>query len=367
VSPQKQMTLQSPIGAEMSLDGRRYINFGGSSYLGLACKPEILEVGADTLRTTGAGYQFPWFFSMVTRAHQQVVQEAATFFGSASAVYLPGGYHFGFAALAALRSRFSSIFFDEVAHYSLREAIAASGLRNFSFRHLDAADLGTALEQHLRAGERPLVVTDGLYSSLGEIAPLEELAQAMRPYDGRLLVDESHSFGVLGALGRGACERYRISAEEAIIGGSMNKAFGVTGGLIPASEADADALRETPVGRGASPGLAASAAMCAFSLKYVREHPQLLQQLRVNVRRVKEGLRRLGLEVGINEAPIAGFTAGGASDMEKLQARLLAEGIFVPHLSYIGAGSSGVMRCGIFADHTEEHIGRLLESLGRLL
>src|SRR5690606_31879147 len=106
------------------------------------------------------------------------------------------------------------------------------------------------------------VATDGMFSTLGEIAPLRALWQAVQPYDGRLLVDESHSFGVLGAHGRGAVEHHDMPRSVALSGGSLGKAFGTCGGIIPASAMEVAACRGTPVGRGASAGLPAAAAMC---------------------------------------------------------------------------------------------------------
>jgi len=202
-------TIESPVCAEIVVDGRRYINFGGSSYLGLSARPEIVEAGAIALRLCGSGYQFARHYEIATFAHQQVESEAARFFDSEAALYLVGGYYFGLVAIAALRERFSAIFFDERVHHSIREAIAASGLPNHAFRHLDAEDLERQLRRHVHANDKPLVATDGLFSTFGEIAPLDELAHVLTPYGGRLLVDESHSFGVLGI---GVAERASITA-----------------------------------------------------------------------------------------------------------------------------------------------------------
>jgi 7-keto-8-aminopelargonate synthetase-like enzyme len=118
---------------------------------------------------------------------------------------------------------------------------------------------------------------------------------------------------------------------------------------------------------GASTGVPAAAAMCAASLKYVSEHPELLLRLRANTAHLKSGLRSLGLLVpGDDVAPIAAFALPGRS-MPALQAELMSQGIFVYHSSYIGAGSGGVIRCGVFADHTSEHIDTLLRALRQLL
>jgi 8-amino-7-oxononanoate synthase len=360
-------TLESAVGAEIVIDSRRYINFGGSSYLGLSGNPEILEAGMSALRQCGSGAPLARFHRVLTRAHQDVESEACDFFSSPAALYLASGYFFGLVSMAALRGQFDTIFFDEFSHHSLREAIAASGLTNHAFRHLDAEDLRARLKEHLRAGARPLVATDGLFSTLGEIAPLDELASAIAPYDGRLLVDESHAFGVLGALGRGAAEHHCIPPSLVLVGGSLGKAFGTCGGIVPASEDDVRAFRTTPGIRGASVGLPAAAAMCARSLNYVRRHPELLQRLRDNVAYMKARLRKIGLEVGDSIAPVAAFRTRANRSPAALKDALLAEGIFVFHSSYIGAGADGVIRCGIFADHTHEHIDALVGALRALL
>src|SRR5688572_30100476 len=121
-------TVESPLNAQIVIDGRAYINFGGSSYLGLSGNKQILEAGIATLQATGAGYQLARHYQVATRAHQEVEAEGADFFGTESAIYLAAGYHFGLVAMAAVRGRFTTVFFDELAHHCLREAIAASGL-----------------------------------------------------------------------------------------------------------------------------------------------------------------------------------------------------------------------------------------------
>jgi 8-amino-7-oxononanoate synthase len=358
---------ESPVGAEIVLEGRRYLSFGGSSYLGLASNTEIIEAGVASLRAYGAGAPIPWAHRVATRQLQEVESAAAAFFGREAALYLSCGYHFAFAALSVLRAQFDVVFFDEWSHYCLREAIAASGLESHPFRHLDCEDLGQQIRRRVRAGQRPLVVSDGVYSTFGEIAPLAALASTIEPYAGRLLIDESHSFGVLGDTGRGAAEYHGLPSGVAVIGGSLAKAFGTSGGVIPADADEVRAMRSTPVVNGASLGMPAAAAMCATSLAYVQRHPELLQRLRANTVRLKSGLRRLGLEVPDNVVPIAAFAPSPPKSPRQLKEELLQEGIFVYHTRYIGAVDDGVVRCAVFADHSAAQIDQLLTSLARLL
>jgi 7-keto-8-aminopelargonate synthetase-like enzyme len=360
--------IASPVGAEIVLDGKQYANFAGSSYLGLSYRSEILDAGAAALRASGAGYQFARDYQIATGAHLDAEAAAAEFFGSEGALYLSTGYYFGWVAIGALRAQYSRIFVDEWAHHCLRDAIAASGLPGHSFKHLDVADLEAQLNAHMRPGERPLVATDGMYSTFGDIAPLADFAKSIAPYEGRLVVDESHSFGVVGPRGRGACEHHDLCGSPIVLqGGSTGKALGVLGGIIPANHADLVALRTVPASRGSSIGQPAAAAMCAMSFKYVREHPELLARLRENIAYLKAGMRRLGLQVGDTLAPIASFSVPGVGAMQALRERLLSEGIHVLHSNYIGAGPAGVIRCTIFADHRREQLDQLLDALKRLL
>jgi 7-keto-8-aminopelargonate synthetase-like enzyme len=367
-SSAKPLILESSVGAEIVLSGDRYVNFGGSSYLGLASNPRILEAGIAALRELGAGGPIPRGHAIASRPLQDVEQRARHFFASDAALYLGSGYQFGLAAPAALHERYNAIFFDEFAHFALRDGIAASGLPHRSFRHRDVEDLDHQLRRHLAAGERPLVVTDGLYSTLGEIAPLDRLSRVAAAYDGRLVVDESHAFGILGASGRGALEHHGMTGGGALAGGSLGKAFGTCGGLALGSAADVQALESTPVVRGASVGAPAAAAMCAASLDYVRDNPLLLTRLRDNTAYLKSGLRRLGLNPrGDDIAPIASFALDSGESTRRLHAALLAEGIFAYLSTYIGAGSGGVIRCAVFADHGRHHLDALLDALRKFI
>jgi 7-keto-8-aminopelargonate synthetase-like enzyme len=361
-------SFDSAVGAEIILSGRRYISFGGSSYLGLASNPHILEAGILALREFGSGAPVPSNHHVTTRALVEVETEARQFFASPTSIYLNAGYYFGLAAMAAVRAHHHAVFFDEFAHYSLLEAIAAAGLPRYSFRHLDLDDLQCQVKQYLGPKQRPLIVTDGLFSTLGEIAPLDELVRIAAAYDGRVLVDESHAFGVLGPTGRGAVEHHGLKSARLLRGGSLGKAFGTCGGIILAEESDAEPLRGSAVGRGASTGLTAAAAMCAASIRFVGAHPELLLRLRENIRYLKEGLARLGISIGGDApAPIASFRTSSGSATRSLHQALMKEGIFVYHSTYVGAAEGGVIRCGIFADHTREHLDALLYALRRLL
>jgi 7-keto-8-aminopelargonate synthetase-like enzyme len=360
-------TIESAVGARIVIDGRPCINFGGSSYLGLASNPEILEAGVEALRAWGSGAPLARDQQVVTCAHQDVEREAASYFGTQAALYVSSGYLFGLIAIAAIRERYTTVFFDERVHYSLREAVAGCGLVSHAYRHLDVDDLKEQLARHLSDSGKPLVVTDGVFATFGEIAPIGRLSSLVAEYGGKVLVDESHAFGVLGASGRGAHEHHGVTTPLVLVGGSLAKAFGVCGGIVPASHDEVEVFRRMPAAVGASGGMAAAAAMCAASLRHVRRHPELLLRLRENVTYAKSGLRRLGVDVPETIVPVATFSVGSQETMQRLQHELMRQGIFVYHTNYVGAGAGGVIRCGIFADHTRHDIDQLLGALQRCI
>jgi 7-keto-8-aminopelargonate synthetase-like enzyme len=162
-------------------------------------------------------------------------------------------------------------------------------------------------------------------------------------------------------------EHHGLPQTCALRGGSLTKAFGTSGGIVLGTAEEVAAYHRTPPILGASAGLPAGAAMAAASLRFVSEHPELLVRLRGNVSYLKGGLKALGLEVGDSQVPVAAFTLESEASMRALQARLQSEGLFVFHSKYIGAGSAGVIRCGIFADHTVDHLDALLDALRRVL
>ncbi|WP_418126053.1 aminotransferase class I/II-fold pyridoxal phosphate-dependent enzyme [Variovorax sp. 160MFSha2.1] len=359
--------VESPSGALMMVDGQALLCFGGSSYLGLGGAPELLDAGCAALRQFGASTHLARHYGFSAGANQEAEAEACRFFDVDDAMYFGTGYLFGIIALAGLAPDCDAIYLDECAHYSLRDGAHATRKPVHLFKHRDADDLARHLERTLGPGERPLVATDGMFPTFGVIAPLQAYARAIASRCGWLVVDESHAFGTLGPLGRGAVEAAGLSFERIVAGGSTAKAFGAHGGLALGSARTIASLWRTPAARGAVLGCSAGAAMTAQSLRHIRQHPEILLRLRDNARALKDGLRELGLQVDDSDGPVATFVHGDAQEMQRIQAALFGRGIFIAYSTYVGAGPEGVLRCATFADHTPQHIDRLLTTLRSLL
>lgn len=355
--------LNTPSGAEIAIAGRMFVNFGGCCYLGLSRESSLSSAGIKALREQGPLGYLPRHYGFALGANLDVEATARTYFAAEATMYFATGYLFGLIAMAGLSGEYDVAILDENAHYNLRDGALAAGKPVIFFKHRDVDDLARAIGQQTSSGARALVATDGMFPTFGAIPPLKEYWDLVRKHKAWLLVDESHSFGVLGPNGRGALEREGIEGETVIAGGSLGKAFCAYGGLAVGSRRVIDMLWTAPAARGAASGMSSGAAMADASMRWLRQHPGQLHKLKENTLNLKAQLRALGLSLEEHEAPIATFVAGSAEQMKALQADLYAEGIYVIYSNYVGAGSEGAIRCAIFADHHQHHFERLVSAL----
>ena len=359
-------TVRGPESARLWIDEQPYVNFVGCSYLALQTMDELRAAGRRALEL-----EHPWS-QMRSGAHggsdpvfEELAREGANLFGSETAVFLPTGYFCGLAAVAGLQSRFDIVFIDELAHFSLYDAARLSGCPVVAFAHADANALRDAVRVPSHAGQRPLVLTDGVFATTGRVPPIADYACGVAETGGLLFVDESHAYGVMGSNGRGAAEYCGVT--DAWHAGTLSKGFCAHGGLLPCSLEFAARVRSLPPVRGASAGSPVSALVAAAAMRYARTHPQRREYLHTISQRLKTGLRGLGLEIVDTPAPITAFAVGRNADMVALQRSLFENGIHVALSSYIGSGPEGMIRCATYADHSESDIDQLVAALRQRL
>jgi 8-amino-7-oxononanoate synthase len=353
-----------PVSARINIDGREYINFFGSQYLALALVPEVRVAVLETLER-GAPFAepLPAALGTIDRDFEAVELAAAAACGTQASVYFASGYLIGRVALASMEPAPDLLFLDASAHYNLQDAAKVSDLPCFTFEHADADSLRDLLRRHVRPHKLPAILTDGVFATSGRLAPLEDYASALAPYDGRCIVDESHAFGVVGATGRGAAEYCGIE-ERATIGTTLSKAYCAQGAIVPCFSVAAKRLRTEPPVRGACAGSPLSAAAAAASLEYVARHPEIRERIRTTADYLRGRLRCRGIEVVDTPAPIVSFQYGTRAQMERVQHRLFDQGIYIYLSHYLGAGPEGVIRCAIFRDHVQADIDALIDALG---
>ncbi|MEN6495160.1 MAG: pyridoxal phosphate-dependent aminotransferase family protein [Thermoguttaceae bacterium] len=377
--------MQSPPGAETVIDGRPYLYFGGTGYLGLQGHPEVIRVACEAAQRYGIGSATARSGFGNTPPVLELEHQAALFLDMEDAFHVMSGYVANHVLVLALEGCFEAIFVDELAHYCIREAARLSGRPVHTFHHRDPEDLRRNLQRHLPPQGRPLVMTDGVFAALGRIAPVWEYRHVLAEYPRAILaVDDAHGLGVLGKEGRGTFDyvglqksvNASLPSRSALYGdlhllscGTLSKAVGGFGGIVPGSRTVVERLKaSSPYYSGASATPVPVAAASARALQLMRTHPEWRQQLWENVRMVKTGLREMGLNVGATPVPILALALGSADNMQRIHRQLMERGILIPYMpTYSGLGPAGALRLAVFATHTEAMIRRLLEELGRLL
>ena len=362
-------SLHTPVGPRVLIAGRERDYFSGTGYLGLQSHPQVLQAAIDAVQryglstaTSRGGYgEHP--------IYDHLESELRAFFGAQSALYFSTGY-LGAAVLAqGLRARCERVFIDEWSHFSVWDGARAAGKPVVGYRHLDVAHLADQLRAELRPGERPLVLSDGVFPISGELAPLPDLLRAVAPYDGWVGLDDAHAVGAVGPSGRGTPDFYNCPPGRWVASGTLSKALGGYGGILTGpSDLLAELEQNTRVTVAASPPPLPVAAASAAALSIARAQPQLRQQLWRNVSRARAGLRALGWPLPETPVPILCLGARPGIDLAHLKDSLFERDICVAHVrNYSSTPPGGALRIAIFANHTAGQIDRLVLELGRLL
>jgi len=286
----------------------------------------------------------------------------AEFFGAEAAVILPDGYCAPLAVAQALAGEYTHVLVDELAHAALLDAAQMLAAPVTVFKHRDAGALAK-----LAAGcgrqARPLVLTDGMFSHDGSVAPLGAYLESLPPR-GLLLVDDAHGAGVLGATGQGTLEHEGVSRQRIVQCATLSKAFGAYGGVVLASRA----LRERILARsrlfaGTTPLPPPLAGAALRALKILRREPSRRKRLQQNALYVRARLRSAGWDIAETPGPIVRLPAQEETQVSELKARLLAAGIYPPFLKYGNSSAAGYFRFVISSEHTRAQLGELANAL----
>jgi 8-amino-7-oxononanoate synthase len=361
----------SPPGPEVRLAGRPYLYFGGTGYLDLQRRPELADAADRAMRRFGLHPATSRVGFGETPPLLEAEAEAAQFFGTEAAWLLPSGWLGASVLLEVHHRAHDRLFLDHEAHFALRDAARLTGRPVTFFAHRDAASLHACLQSELQPGERPVVLTDGVFPISGTLAPLPAYLDLLRAYpEALLVVDDAHGFGVLGAQGRGSAEYHALHSDpRLLVTGTASKALGGYGGLLPGTAAQIHHLQATSAWfAGSTPLPTPVAAATAAALRLARTEPGLRARLAANIRTVRAGLRTLGLPVADLPTPIIPIVLADAALMQRLHDRLREEGIIVPYLSrYVGLGAHGALRLAVFATHQPQHFEQLFAALRRHL
>jgi len=361
-------TMDSPADAWMVVDGEKVLNFCTNNYLGLANHPEIKEAAKKAVDEWGVGPGAVRTIAGTQRLHIECERRLAEFKRVEAALLVQSGFCANQAAIPPLVGRDRAtgeqdvIFSDRLNHASIIDGARLSGAKIVVFEHRDPADLEAKIKENLPKFRRGLMISDGVFSMDGDVAPLDKLYEVAAKYDVMTMVDDAHGEGVLGQ-GRGIVSHFGLEGKFDVEIGTLSKAFGVMGGVIAGKQVVVDYIRQK-----ARPNLFSSAltpadtAACMAATDYVEKHPELVEKLWENAEYFKAGIQRLGIDTGHTETPIVPVMLGDVKLAKEFSAKLFEYGVFAMALGFptVPRGEARI-RVMNTAAHTKEDLDKGLE------
>jgi 8-amino-7-oxononanoate synthase len=362
----KRRIAASPQGVHLTADGRELINFCSNDYLGLANHPEVVRAFKNAADRYGVGSGSAHLICGHSEAHHALEEELAEFTGRERALLFSTGYMANLGAISALVSSGDTVIEDRLNHASLIDGGLVSGARFKRYRHGDLEHLTNLLED---ASGKKLLVTDGVFSMDGDLAPLPDLAKIAQDQDAWLMVDDAHGFGVLGEQGGGVLEHYGLTQTDVpVLVGTLGKAFGTFGAFVAGSDILIELLIQkarTYIYTTALPPAIAEATRA--SLKIARAESWRRDRLKQLTERFRQGAKQLGLELIASPSPIQPILVGDSRKATELSEALLAAGLLISAIRppTVPQGSAR-LRVTFSAVHEEWQVDRLLNELDRL-
>jgi len=350
------------------VNGHRVILAGTNNYLGLTFEPECIEAAQKAVAEQGTGTTGSRMANGTFAEHVKLEQELATFFDKKYSIVFSTGYAATMGMGSTLAGPGDVIVLDADSHASIYDGVRLGGAEVVRFKHNDAADLEKRLR---RLGDRTantLIIVEGIYSMMGDQAPLADIAEVKNRYGGLLLVDEAHSLGMLGAHGRGVAEKAGVEDAVDFTVGTFSKSLGAIGGYCvsdhPELEAIRFAIRSYIFTASPSPSLIASTRV---ALRLMQERPELRQRLWDNAQRLYDGLKELGFKVSPQVSPVVAVTIEDRDQAIAWWNQLMHKGAYVNLVMPPASPTpDSLLRCSVSAAHSTEQIDRIIEAFASL-
>jgi len=358
-------TLASPQGSWLTVDGQRVLNFCSNNYLGLANHPRLVEAARRALEAYGVGPAAVRSIAGTMELHLELERRLAAFKGVEAAIGFQSGFNANLGTIAALVGKEDVIYSDELNHASIIDGSRLSGATIVRYGHADPEDLRRTIEASREKGfRRSLIITDGVFSMDGDVAPLDRIFDVARDYDMLLMVDDAHGEGVLGRGGRGIVDAFGLHGKVDIEVGTLSKAFGVVGGVAAGKPVIVDWLRQR-----ARPFLFSSAmtvpdvAACLAAVDLLEESDELVRRLWANAESFKQQIRAMGFDTGSSTTPITPIMLGEAPLAQEFSRELFRAGVFAMAIGFptVPRGKAR-LRVMISAAHSPDDLRQGLEA-----
>lgn len=322
-------SLGSAQGAWLVVDGEKVLNFCSNNYLGLANHPRIKAAAVDAIQSYGVGPGAVRTIAGTMNLHVELDRRLAAFKGVGSAITFQSGFTANTGTIPALVGKEDAIFSDELNHASIIDGSRLSGAKIIRYAHCNVGDLEKQLKQHRASYRRAMVITDGVFSMDGDVAPLDKIYDISQQFDTILMVDDAHGEGVLGRGGRGIVDHFSLHGKVDVEIGTLSKAFGVVGGVVAGNPKVVEWLHQ----RG-RPFLFSSAmtvpdtAACIEAINILEESTELVDKLWANAKYFKTEMKNLGFDTGASVTPITPVMLGEAPVAQEFSRELFAAGVF---------------------------------------
>jgi glycine C-acetyltransferase len=353
-------TIESPQGAWITVDGKKVLNLCSNNYLGMANHPRLKEAAKNAIDKFGVGPAAVRSIAGTMSLHNELEEKLARFKRVESTISFQSGFNSNLATIPALVGKEDLIFSDELNHASIIDGCRLSGAPIIRFDHCSPASLEQKLQENYPAGSssRALIITDGVFSMDGDIAPLPELVAIAERHNAMIMVDDAHGEGVLGESGRGAVDHFHMHGRVDVEVGTLSKAFGVVGGFVAGKKSIIEHLRQK--GRPflfSSALTPADVAACSAAVDILQSSDDLVQKLWSNTGYFKKKIREAGFDTGRSETPITPVMLGEAKTAQEFSRRLFDLGVFAMAIGFptvpIGKARIRVM---ISATHSEQDL-----------
>ena len=353
-------------------DGREVINLSSNNYLGLTTHPKLRARALEAIEKWGVGSGAVRTIAGTMAIHMELEEKIAKFKHVEASVVFQSGFTANAGTVQAILGREDIIVSDQLNHASIIDGCRLSRAEIKVFPHKDMEACETILKGLEGRPCRKLLITDGVFSMEGDIAPLPQLVELAEKYGCIMMIDDAHASGVLGRNGRGTVDHYNLHGRVDIQVGTLSKAIGALGGYICSTRDTIEFLyhRARPFLFSTShpPSVAAT---CLAAFEVLEEEPQLIDRLWANTSFFKEGLKKLGFNTGVSETPITPVIVGDAALAHEFSRQLFAAGVFAQSLGFptVPEGKARI-RTIVTATHTHEDLNRaleILESVGKKL
>ncbi|MGH2464378.1 MAG: glycine C-acetyltransferase [Candidatus Limnocylindrales bacterium] len=368
--------MSSAQGPDVVVDGRACISFSSNDYLGLTHHPRLRAAALAAVESFGAGSGAVRTIAGTMTLHEELEATLARFKHTEAVLSFPSGFGANTGVIPAITGEADLIVSDSLNHASIIDGMRLSQAPRVIYQHAEVGALREALLRARSDGRADgggahrliLVVTDGVFSMDGDIAPLPGIVAAAEEFGAAVMVDDAHASGVLGSAGRGTVDHFGLHGRVAIQVGTLSKAVGVLGGYVAGSQNLRDLLtqRARPIlfSTSAPPAVAAA---CLEAIHVLEEEPELHERLWANTRRFKAGLSGLGFDTGASETPITPVMMGDSAVAGRFSDRLFDEGIFAQPIVYpTVALDKARIRTIVTAAHTDAHLDQALAAFDRI-